>query len=58
MESANLVLAKGQANYETLEGTSFAGDKTFFLLQAKCSVIAKHLGVDLGNSVLVRNKVL
>jgi uncharacterized protein with ATP-grasp and redox domains len=29
-----------------------------FLLQAKCSVIAKHLGVDLGNSVLVRNKVL
>lgn len=56
MESANLVLAKGQANYETLEGTSFAGDKTFFLLQAKCSVIAAHLDVDLGDSVLVRNK--
>lgn len=56
MESANLVLAKGQANYETLEGTSFAGDKTFFLLQAKCSVIAAHLDVNLGDSVLVRNK--
>lgn len=55
MEFANLVLAKGQANYETLEGTSFAGDKTFFLLQAKCSVIATHLGVNMGDSVLVRN---
>jgi uncharacterized protein with ATP-grasp and redox domains len=54
--SANVVLAKGQANYETLEGTSFAGDKTFFLLQAKCPVIAAHLEVDLGDSVLVRNK--
>ena len=55
--SARLVLAKGQANYETLEGTSFAGDKTFFLLQAKCPVIAAHLGVELGDSVLVRNKI-
>lgn len=55
MESASIVLAKGQANYETLEGTSLAGDKTFFLLQAKCSVIAEHLGVEPGDSVLVRN---
>jgi uncharacterized protein with ATP-grasp and redox domains len=56
--SAGVVIAKGQANYETLEGTSFAGDKTFFLLQAKCPVIAAHLGVDLGGSVLVRNQPL
>lgn len=55
IESANIVLSKGQANYETLEGTSFASDKTFFLLQAKCPVIAKHLGVKMGDSVLVRN---
>ncbi len=54
---ANLVLAKGQANYETLEGTSFAGDKTFFLLRAKCPVVARHLGVKLGSSVLIRNRV-
>lgn len=56
MEKANLVLAKGQANYETLEGTSFASEKTFFLLQAKCPVIASHLGVDMGSSALVQNK--
>ncbi|MGI5875784.1 MAG: damage-control phosphatase ARMT1 family protein [Dethiobacteria bacterium] len=54
--SAGVVLAKGQANYETLEGTPFAGDKTFFLLQAKCPVIARHLKVGLGDSVLVRNE--
>ncbi|MFY9115092.1 MAG: ARMT1-like domain-containing protein [Dethiobacteria bacterium] len=54
--SADAVLSKGQANYETLEGTDFAGDKTFFLLQAKCPVIAAHLGAGLGDSVMVRNK--
>ncbi|NLJ55739.1 MAG: DUF89 family protein [Firmicutes bacterium] len=54
--SASVVIAKGQANYETLAGTSLAGDKTFFLLQAKCPVIAAHLKVDLGDSVLVRNQ--
>jgi uncharacterized protein with ATP-grasp and redox domains len=56
--SAKLVLAKGQANYETLEGTSFAGRKTFFLLQAKCPVIARALEVKMGESVLVRNTPL
>ncbi len=56
IEAAGVVLAKGQANYETLEGTSLAGDKTFFLLQAKCPVIAENLGVELGDSVFVRNK--
>jgi len=57
IKSANLVLAKGQANYETLEGTAFAGAKTFFLLQAKCPLVAAHLGVELGDSVFVRNKL-
>ncbi|MGB3913263.1 MAG: ARMT1-like domain-containing protein [Thermacetogeniaceae bacterium] len=56
IEAASVVLAKGQANYETLEGTSFAGDKTFFLLQAKCPAIAENLGVEMGDSVFVRNK--
>lgn len=55
MGQAGLVLAKGQANYETLEGTPFAGEKTFFLLRAKCPVVAGHLGVPPGSSVLVRN---
>lgn len=52
----DLVLAKGQANYESIEGSSYAGDKTFFLLKAKCPVVAKHLGVTLGDWVLRRNQ--
>ena len=57
LEGADLVLAKGQANYETLEGTTLAGERAFFLLRAKCPCVASHLGVEPGESVLVRNKV-
>lgn len=52
---ADLVIAKGQANYESLEGSSQAGTKTFFLLKAKCPVVADNLGVSLGSWVLRRN---
>ena len=48
---AQLVLAKGQANYETL---SEEGPRLFFLLQAKCPVIARDLGVAVGSIVLRR----
>lgn len=40
--SAEVVIAKGMANYESLCGTR---EKLFFLLQAKCAVIAGYLGV-------------
>jgi len=46
---APLVIAKGQANYETLSGE---GPKVFFLLQAKCPVIARDLGVPVGSMVV------
>jgi len=52
---ADIVIAKGQANYESLESTSLAGDKTFFILRAKCPCIAKHLGAELGDIVFKRN---
>ncbi len=52
---ADLVISKGQANYESLEGTALAGDKTYFLLKAKCPVVAAHLGVNYGDVVFVRN---
>ena len=48
---AQLVLAKGQANYETL---SEEGPKVFFLLQAKCPVIARDIGVAVGSIILER----
>lgn len=47
--SAPLIIAKGQANYETL---SEVPAPVFFLLQAKCQVIAEDLGVAIGSVVL------
>jgi len=46
---AALVLAKGQGNYETL---SDVDEPIFFLLKAKCPVIAGHLGRPAGSLVL------
>ncbi|NEX21114.1 DUF89 family protein [Thiorhodococcus mannitoliphagus] len=46
---ATLIIAKGQANYETLSESSAP---VFFVLQAKCSVIAAELGVAPGDIVL------
>jgi len=46
---ADMVIAKGQANYEML---SEEGAKVFLLLQAKCPVIARDLGVSVGSIVL------
>jgi uncharacterized protein with ATP-grasp and redox domains len=48
-DRAALVITKGQANYETLSGSAAP---IFFLLQAKCSVIAGELGVKQGDIVL------
>jgi uncharacterized protein with ATP-grasp and redox domains len=49
-EQAPLVVAKGQANYETLSGTEAP---VFFLLQAKCAIIARDLGVTAGSTVVM-----
>ena len=46
---AQVIIAKGQANYETLSGE---GDRLFFLLQAKCPVMAGDVGVPMGSIVL------
>ncbi len=50
-ESARLVVAKGQANYETLND---CGREVFHLLQVKCSVIASDAGVPVGSMVIGR----
>lgn len=41
-EQAELIIAKGQANYESLSEQSAP---LFFLLQTKCNVIARDLGI-------------
>ncbi len=53
---ADIIISKGQANYESLEGTKLAGNKTFFLLKAKCPIVASHLGVKYGDIVFAKNQ--
>lgn len=49
---ADVVLAKGQGNYESLSTTG--GEKVFYLLRAKCAVIARELDVEIGHFVFTR----
>ena len=48
LDSADLVISKGQGNYEALSDHS----GIFFLLMAKCPVIASDLNVKIGDIVL------
>jgi len=52
-ESADLIIAKGQGNYETL---SDIDKNIFFILKAKCPVIAGDLGCEVGEMILRRNQ--
>jgi uncharacterized protein with ATP-grasp and redox domains len=49
--SADIIIAKGQGNYESLEGDK---GNIFFLLRAKCPLLAETLGVRVGDCVLKR----
>jgi uncharacterized protein with ATP-grasp and redox domains len=51
--SADLIIAKGQGNYESLSGEPAP---VFFLLKAKCPVIAEHLGCRQGDLVVRRSR--
>ncbi|MCL6591578.1 MAG: ARMT1-like domain-containing protein [Firmicutes bacterium] len=50
MNEADIVISKGQGNYETL---SEEKREIFFLLKAKCPVIANDIGVSLGDYVFL-----
>jgi len=52
-EDADLIVAKGQGNYETLSG---ADKNIFFVLKAKCPVIAGDLGCEVGEMILRNSK--
>lgn len=51
--SADLIIAKGQGNYESL---SSVVAPIFFLLKAKCPVLSEHLGCREGDLVVRRNE--
>ena len=47
--NADLIIAKGQGNYETLH----ACDRPiFFMLKVKCPVVARHIGQQIGSYVI------
>lgn len=48
-QEADLVISKGQGNYESLDTSS---QQIFFLFKAKCPVIVMHLHCSLGDLVL------
>ena len=51
-QQADLIISKGQGNYETISHTT---DKdVFYLLKAKCPVIARDLGCPVGAMVMQR----
>jgi len=51
-DAADVVIAKGMANFESLHGSR---PGLFFLLQAKCAVVASHLGVAEKSIVILEN---
>jgi uncharacterized protein with ATP-grasp and redox domains len=48
--AADLVIAKGQGNFETLSSIEA---NIFFLLKIKCPVVVAHTGVDAGTQALI-----
>lgn len=52
-QNADVVVAKGQANYESL---SEEDKNIYFLLMAKCKVIAEYIGVKEKALVCMRSK--
>ena len=49
---AELVISKGQGNFETLTGN---GKKAYFLFQSKCDVVSKELGLSPGSMLLKKS---
>jgi len=51
-DKADLIIAKGQGNYETL---SDIDKNIFFILKAKCPVIARDIGCEVGEMILQKS---
>jgi uncharacterized protein with ATP-grasp and redox domains len=49
-ESADVIIAKGQGNFETLCSTHRS---IYFLLKIKCPVVASHAGIEVGTQALI-----
>lgn len=52
--NSELVISKGQGNYETLSGIN---KNIYFMLKAKCPVIASHIPCNVGDLVFMNKKL-
>jgi uncharacterized protein with ATP-grasp and redox domains len=52
-ETADVILSKGHGNFETTEDRP---ENLYFLLKAKCEIVARALGVTLGDIVFARGR--
>ncbi|MFA5552955.1 MAG: ARMT1-like domain-containing protein [Phycisphaerae bacterium] len=52
-DKADLIIAKGQGNYETLNDIN---KNIFFILKAKCPVISRNIGCEIGEMILQKTK--
>lgn len=52
--TADFIISKGQGNYESL--CEIDNKKIYFLLMAKCDLVAKQLGVKKGDLIVMSNK--
>ena len=50
--SSDIIIAKGHGNFETLNEET--GNNIYFILKAKCQMVANELGVSVGDSVLTK----
>jgi len=51
-ERADLIIAKGQGNFESLSDTE---NNVFFLLRPKCAVLSRYLGCEVGRLVVIQS---
>ncbi|MDP8298361.1 MAG: ARMT1-like domain-containing protein [Candidatus Tantalella remota] len=51
-KKADLIISKGQGNYETLADER---KPIFFIFKAKCAVVAKHVGCQMGDIILKKH---
>ncbi|ACV63641.1 protein of unknown function DUF89 [Desulfofarcimen acetoxidans DSM 771] len=58
LQKTDLIISKGQANFESLEQEAWARERIFFLLKIKCDCVAEVAGARLGDLVFfTRDKV-
>ncbi len=54
LRSADVVISKGQGNFESIPDEPFPAVPVYFLLMAKCRPVAEELGVEVGDYVAKR----